>query len=207
MSTATEGGRVVEGQSDRLRYGHGPEGTCAALACAADALLAQCACFLRSLPAGAFTKNSAALGGGTIGKHLRHTLDHFSAALKGAAEGGAIDYDHRERDVPAETSPEAALGVVQGLRSRLALIADAASERPVLVRVMISGEGQEAELRSTLGRELAFATHHALHHQAMMAAMARELGIEPEDAFGKAPSTVHHERGECRNGDTHGRRG
>jgi hypothetical protein len=50
------------------------------------------------------------------------------------------------------------------------------------------------ELVSTLGRELAFATHHAVHHQAMMKAIAFEFGVEVEECFGKAPATVNAER-------------
>jgi hypothetical protein len=59
---------------------------------------------------------------------------------------------------------------------------------------MLSGDGHEAELESTLGRELVFATHHAIHHHAMMSAIASEFGIKVGPDFGKAPSTINHER-------------
>lgn len=64
---------------------------------------------------------------------------------------------------------------------------------PVRVRVMVSGDGAETELVSSLARELAFATHHAVHHQAMMRAIAGEFGVEASSDFGKAPSTINHE--------------
>jgi uncharacterized damage-inducible protein DinB len=173
---------------------------CETLAVAAGHLLAQCEAFVLSLPDAAFTAESVTLQGGTVGKHLRHTLDHFAAAL-GWATGGevtsqdAIDYDRRERNVPMETDRHAAVAGIAQLRDRLAEVSLQALDAPVRVRVMVTSDGQEAELRSTLGRELAFATHHAVHHQAMMQAIAREFGLETAGGFGKAPSTLKHERG------------
>ncbi len=65
---------------------------------------------------------------------------------------------------------------------------------PVRVRVMVGADGSTAELRSTLARELAFAAHHAVHHHAMVRAIAAEFGREMPEDLGKAPSTLHHER-------------
>jgi hypothetical protein len=48
-------------------------------------------------------------------------------------------------------------------------------------------------LGSTLARELAFASHHAIHHHAMMKAIAQEHGQAAESGFGVAPSTLNHE--------------
>lgn len=58
---------------------------------------------------------------------------------------------------------------------------------------MVAESGLEVDLASTLGRELAFATHHAVHHAAMMKAIASEFGVTAETAFGKAPSTLLYE--------------
>ena len=54
-------------------------------------------------------------------------------------------------------------------------------------------QGQLADLKSTLGRELFFATHHAIHHHAMMKTIGREFGIEAPAGFGTAPSTIKFE--------------
>ncbi len=160
------------------------------------ALLDQCGGFIAAVAAedGRYAQLSRVLPGGTIGKHVRHCLDHFRAALEGFDRGSPIDYDHRERNVPMESEPAAALGAIEELAGRLRNLDDAALSSPVRVRVMLSGDGQEAELESTLGRELAFATHHAIHHNAMMVAIASELGIRVGPDFGKAPSTINHER-------------
>ena len=160
------------------------------------ALLEQCGAFVSTVGAadGRYAATSSVLPGGTIGKHVRHCLDHYRAALEGFDTGSPIDYDRRERNVPMETAPSAALEAIGTLRDRLCSLDEPTLGSPVRVRVMLSGDGQEAELDSTLGRELAFATHHAIHHHAMMGAIAAEFGIRVGPEFGKAPSTINHER-------------
>jgi uncharacterized damage-inducible protein DinB len=164
--------------------------SCASLAGSADAILSQCESFVRSLDDSAYTGKSTSLSGGTVGKHLRHTLDHFAAALAALDHAGVIDYDHRDRDVPMESDRQHALRAIAALRDRLGRAAAEPAETPVSIRVMISGAGDEAELRSTFGRELAFATHHAVHHQAMMKVIAAEFGAILGADFGTAPSTI-----------------
>lgn len=172
-------------------------GEAARVALAATALLEQCERFIGGLPGGGrspYAAPSQRMPGGTIGKHIRHSLDHFRAALEGAETGVAIDYDRRERDVPMETKPDAAVEAIGSLRSRLAALGDEALGRPVRVRVMLTGDGAEAELTSTLARELAFATHHAVHHHAMIGVIAGEFGHAVPAEFGKAPSTINYDR-------------
>lgn len=164
------------------------------MAVAADAILRQCAGFVEALPARAYALDSRVLAGGTVGKHVRHVLDHFSAIFVGLDTGEAIMYDRRERNVPMETSPKAAADSVAELRSRLQSTSAARLDAPVRVRVMLAGDGSEAELTSTVARELAFATHHAVHHHAMMKAIAQEHGCMADAEFGKAPSTINYAR-------------
>ena len=58
------------------------------------------------------------------------------------------------------------------------------------------GESSESALPSTVGRELGFAAHHAIHHLAMVKLIAlHSAGLEEEDLppdFGRAPSTVRY---------------
>lgn len=162
-----------------------------ALRLAADELLAQGQAFVRSLGRGELTRPSPELGGGTIGQHARHVIDHYLAIFNG---GTPIDYDRRERNTPVEQDAEAAAEAFAGVRTALASMDNAEIGRGVLVRVMLTGDGREAVLESTLARELFFAGHHAVHHYAMMRAIAVGLGRSVEPSFGKAPSTVNHER-------------
>lgn len=156
-------------------------------------LLEQCRGFLETLDGRAYTRGSDVMFGGTIGQHVRHALDHFGAVL-GALDGRVVDYDHRARGTEVETSLLEAKRTIDGLCALLRSAPREQADRPVLVRVMLSGEGDETELTSTFAREVAFATHHAIHHHAMMAAIASSFGLAIPAGFGKAPSTVNHER-------------
>ncbi len=164
----------------------------ATAACCA-ALLVQCERFIGVLPAGVYSKPCAEFFGGTIGQHVRHALDHFAAPVH-AGSTGVIDYDHRERGTTVETDPRAASAELRSLRRQVEQLDERAAARAVRVRVMLSGDGQEVELVSTLARELAFAAHHAVHHHAMIAVIAQRFGITPPAEFGKAPSTINHEQ-------------
>jgi Uncharacterized protein conserved in bacteria len=170
-------------------------GVCEQLVTAAGAVLDQCESLVRAVPDEAYIAPSRSHRGGTLGKHVRHTLDHFAAALSVMDGEGVIDYDHRRRETPVETDRAATADAIDSLRVRLSAAASEGLGRSVRVRVMIDAEGNELELCSTLGRELAFATHHAVHHQAMMRAIAAEFGVEVDECFGKAPSTLNAERG------------
>lgn len=156
-------------------------------------MLDQCAAFVEAVPGHSYSKESSTLKGGTIGKHVRHTLDHFRAALA-FEQQGVIDYDRRERDVPMETEPTAALRAIEELRVVIRGLDSETLESPVRIRVMVAADGSEVELGSTLARELAFASHHAIHHHAMLGAIASELGVQVSPEFGKAPSTISYER-------------
>lgn len=170
-------------------------------AAAAIALLEQAGNVIRTLDDRAFTTPSQRIAGGTIGKHFRHCLDHFAAALsplsseptRSDGAGLAIDYDHRARNVPMETDRAAAIEAFKVVQEQLRQTDDADLVRVVKVRVMLTSDGEEAVLPSTFGRELAFASHHAVHHHAMIKAIAEEFGTQTPPEFGKAPSTIHFE--------------
>jgi hypothetical protein len=162
------------------------------VAATADAILDQCAAFLGEVPAARYIAPSSTLAGGTIGKHARHVLDHFRAALTTPA-CDPIDYDHRSRGGTVETDRDAAAAEIDRLRSIVQGLDEAAMNTEVTARVMLTGSGETADLRSTLGRELFFATHHAIHHHAMMKSIGREFGIEAPAGFGTAPSTLNYE--------------
>jgi len=59
------------------------------------------------------------------------------------------------------------------------------------------GSVNEIELSSTIGRELGFAAHHAIHHMAMVKIIVVEtIGLDVKELppdFGRAPSTVQHD--------------
>lgn len=157
-------------------------------------LIDQCEHFVKDVPAAVYATESMVMPGGTVGKHLRHLVDHYEAIARVAtAADEVVDYDHRERDVPMENSRDEALRGLSNLRTRVQSMRALPPARLIQVRVMVTGSGHEATLTSSLARELAFATHHGVHHQAMMRAIAGEFGVEAAPDFGKAPSTINHE--------------
>jgi hypothetical protein len=175
----------------------GCDGRLCASASSALALLEQAAAFIETLDDESYSRPSRIMSGGTIGKHFRHVVDHFAATLAPIAGDGpecVIEYDRRARNVPMETSRDAALGEIRGVMRALQLAHENGSGRSVRVRVMLTSDGAEREFASTLGREIAFASHHAVHHHAMIAVIAGELGVPAPAGFGKAPATLNHEQ-------------
>jgi len=71
-------------------------------ALAAAALLEQAIQVVGFLSDSAFCTPSSRIAGGTIGKHFRHSLDHFVATLASLTDDpeSVIDYDHRCRNGP-----------------------------------------------------------------------------------------------------------
>lgn len=169
-------------------------GVCPA-AVAAERMLAQCAAVIAGLDDRVYTAPSRLLPGGTVGKHVRHMLDHFAAALAAVDEPEVpIDYDHRRRDVPEETCRRAAGSRIDAVRAVLGRVDARLAARPVQVTIMLAADGACTLLGSTLSREVAFAAHHATHHYAMIGAICREHGVPVPEGFGKAPATLNHER-------------
>jgi uncharacterized damage-inducible protein DinB len=63
---------------------------------------------------------------------------------------------------------------------------------------MFHHEMPSVEVETTVGRELVFVLSHTVHHNALIAVMARTLGVSVPDRFGYAPSTLAHlERPAC----------
>jgi hypothetical protein len=51
---------------------------------------------------------------------------------------------------------------------------------------------EKVEVESTWGREIWFASFHAVHHFALIRVILGELGLKVGDDFGVAPSTLVH---------------
>ncbi len=159
---------------------------------AACVSLSLCVEMLATLNSESYCRPSEHMLQSTIGQHVRHSVDHF-ASIVHALDGAVIDYDHRERGTPIERDRDAAIERLRSLSTVLATIDEERLSSSVRVRIMTNAAGTETELGSTLGRELAFATHHAIHHFAMIASIAAEISVRIPEGFGKAPSTAHYE--------------
>lgn len=131
--------------------------------------------------------------GSTLGQHMRHCLDHYRALLAGLPDL-RIDYDHRARVHEIEVSTERAIAEVKTVRAQLEALLSSETPVNLLVKMDCGGscQGDEEWQPSTLGRELQFLVSHTIHHFAMIGGMCGCLGIEMEDGFGVAPSTLRH---------------
>jgi hypothetical protein len=167
-----------------------------AVCLAADAVLEQAAHYIDRVDSQQFVHVSQVVPGGTIGKHIRHILDHFRCAITTDCSE-PIDYDHRRRGGDVENDRDAAKGEIATLRSLLGGLEFKDLSATVTTRVMLCGDGQTADLESTRAREIFFAMHHAIHHNAILKAIGLELGFECPDGFGTAPSTINFEQAEA----------
>lgn len=126
-----------------------------------------------------------------VGPHFRHCLDFYRCFLRDL-ESGRIDYDLRDRGPELETSISAAIAAVETIVAELVSIDEHQAMRTIEVHHdEVPGEGVGTSWQhSTVARELRFLASHTVHHYALIAYLARELGIEPGDEFGVAPATL-----------------
>lgn len=128
---------------------------------------------------------------GAIGGHVRHILDHV-VTLLAAADRAELTYDDRERGTPIETDPAAAIDLIHTLERQALQLDASVLSRPLEIPVMVCGDGTAVRTRSTFGRELTFVLSHAIHHNALIAAMLKLMGLKVPPRFGYAPATVAH---------------
>lgn len=125
----------------------------------------------------------------SIGGQVRHCVDHFQALFPSAASG-RLDYDKRERGTDVETDRSSALDVLNDIDRRLCDLHGAPLDRPIELTVMVLSDAEPVRVPSSLGREMAFVLSHTIHHNAMIAAMAKLQDAPVPDRFGYAPSTI-----------------
>ena len=165
---------------------------------AAIALLRQGIDLLGTLPPETYANRVAVAFQGSIGGHYRHCLDHFASFLRGC-ESEFVDFDHRARDPRIERDPDRARRESEALLAALEGLDPDVLDAPVTVRCEVSYEhGDSPITRSSMGRELAYAIAHGIHHFALIAVMARLQGVTLPEDFGVAPSTMAYRAASAR---------
>jgi len=149
------------------------------------------------------TYQSKYIPGSTIGKHLRHARDHYVLLVQSVANSDSstaspngktpakLSYDVRIRDTPMETSIAAGLQAFEEILAALDEVSKYVHEDKPVVLTADTGPYQQA-LGTTFGRELWFASLHAIHHWSMVRVIAGELGCALSANFGVAPSTINY---------------
>ena len=128
---------------------------------------------------------------GSIGAHVRHSIDHV-ASLLDTPVPGRVDYDHRRRGTVVEQSRTAALAELERLAHRLQWLPDEVLEAPVELTAVVDRSGRRVSALSTVARELVFVLSHTIHHQAIIALLLAAAGQATPHRFGLAPSTPGH---------------
>lgn len=129
----------------------------------------------------------------SIGGHVRHNLDHVEALLRGLRTG-EVCYDHRDRGTDIERDRVAALEALLRLERQLLTFPWAGVPPLLRLSALVAPDLPPVETATTPERELAFVVSHTVHHNALIAVMAKLLGAGLPAEFGYAPSTIVHKR-------------
>ncbi len=156
--------------------------------------LGQLVQLLQSLTPAQYQQRSGVHGQHTIGKHVRHIIDHYDSFLQSLSSrsDNRLDYEHRERDPALESDPLTAAMRLRKLSTELG----AHSELSHTVALgMVHQEG-DAHLTTptSVGRELAFLSSHTIHHMAILGLLVEAAGMTLPEEFGVHPSTLRHWR-------------
>jgi hypothetical protein len=158
------------------------------------ALLRQLADLIGSLTDEQYSRKPVGVVPSSVGGHVRHSLDHIDAILAGL-EDGRIDYDRRRRGTAVERCRRAACEAIGRLERQLLALSGESGRRPLRLSVLLTPAGPPVEVTTTLGRELAFALSHTIHHNSLIAVMAKLMGGPVPADFGYAPATIAHREG------------
>lgn len=120
----------------------------------------------------------------TIGEHFRHILEHFVCFFE-QLECNTICYDQRQRDRRLEQDFEFALETIAKLENELQNFDPSYFEKSYL----ICDQQTSGPIITSLERELLFLQSHTTHHYAIIAAIARAHGTQPQADFGVAIAT------------------
>lgn len=155
------------------------------------AVLRQLAAVVSRLSDAQYTQKPVGVVESSVGAHVRHCLDHVRSLLT-AAETGELNYDHRRRGTPVETSRCCALSEIDELISLVSDLSSDVIDRDLSMSICLCSDDPAISVQTSFGRELAYTLTHTIHHNALIGAMVRTLGGWLPERFGYAPSTVRH---------------
>lgn len=164
---------------------------CASLCLAMTRGLEELAAVLRRLSDQQYVTPVAAVGSSPIGAHVRHCVDHVTKLVE-CVGSGDLDYDERRRGTAVETQRATAIAAIDELVPRVGSLAALDPQLALTVSAAISVDGPSVPVATTLGREIVFVLSHTIHHNAVIASLARAFSCELPAGFGWAPSTIRH---------------
>jgi uncharacterized damage-inducible protein DinB len=137
-----------------------------------------------------YTQPLTVFNGGSLGQHIRHTVEFFQCFI-GGLKNGIIDYDARKRDMKIENDIAYTLGCLGNISAQIFEISDA---QKLLLIATYYDEVIPEMVVSNVQRELVYLIEHSIHHFALV-----RIGIQenfPEVSlpysFGIAYSTIKY---------------
>lgn len=127
----------------------------------------------------------------TIGAHFRHVLEHYRCFIS-QMPTGLFCYDKRERDQLLECDAAYALQTIEDLIAAVQSISAKNSAEKAPISYTIEDEQTSYPVCTSLNRELLFLQSHTVHHYAIIGAMTRAFGNQPDEDFGVAIATRKH---------------
>ena len=125
---------------------------------------------------------------GSIGKHIRHIIDHYTCFFRNLAHA-YVNYDDRSRTITVETQIHRACEELSGVILRLSKF-NPHQTKPVHIYISATPDKDPVSAESSLQRELLFLQSHTIHHMAVIQLMLESLGISVGSDFALAPSTI-----------------
>jgi uncharacterized damage-inducible protein DinB len=152
-------------------------------------LLDQLRALVERLDDRTYAEPPAGRPSGSIGAHIRHSLDHVTAFLEGVTSG-VLSYDRRVRNTRLETDRRVALAKLADASAALIELPPSALDRPLRLDVQLDASGIGCcSVITTGGRELAFVISHTIHHNATMAVLLSDARLRLPHRFGYAAAT------------------
>lgn len=131
--------------------------------------------------------------GSSLGQHFRHIIDFYDCLVSGS-NSGRVDYAARKRQTGIETDPRLALNEFNAILNQVEQLNEL---NKVEVKADFPTNGQDVRpiVQSSVGRELMFASDHAIHHLALI-----KIGLQTafphlviDKNIGVAPSTIKYQ--------------
>jgi hypothetical protein len=141
------------------------------------------ASILRQLQPAHYQQTKDWPGQPSVGKHVRHVLDHYQQ-LRLAIDSGLLDYRLRMRDEETEKDQVKALFWISQLKQWLGSLSAAELDN------QLTYQFSESRTYTSVERELDFVASHCVHHLALIHASVEPWGYPWPEVAGVHNSTV-----------------
>ena len=128
----------------------------------------------------------------SIGKHIRHILDHYQCLERGLPTQ-LINFNDRSRDSQVEFQRPLALESTNHFIVWLQTL-DLDKQAIKVISDTELGRPTNVTIESTAERELLYLINHTVHHLAYAALLAKLHGHSVPDSIGVAPSTFNYQK-------------